>query len=123
MARNERREDDGRGGVSTITRPGVRQRPSPPRPTPEQGQRRAGRGSAAVPGRMAGLRRNPQAAPNVTAAPNGQAAPNAQAMPNAQALPNAQAAPNVQAAPSARPAPRPAPRPAAASAEIGRAHV
>ncbi|HEY5015509.1 MAG TPA: hypothetical protein VII59_01880 [Streptosporangiaceae bacterium] len=29
MARNERQEDDGRGGVSTITRPGVRPRPAP----------------------------------------------------------------------------------------------
>ena len=29
MARNERQEDDVRGGVSTITRPGVRPRPAP----------------------------------------------------------------------------------------------
>jgi hypothetical protein len=90
MARNERQEDDGRGGVSTIARPGVRQRPAARRPASEQGQRPAGRGQATAPGRAAGLPRN------------GQATPTAQAMPN------------VQAAPSARPAPRPAAAPAAA---------
>jgi hypothetical protein len=89
VARNERQEDDGRGGVSTITRPGVRPRPAAaPRPAPEQGQRPARRRPAAVPpGRAAGLPRNPQTAPS------------------------AQAAPNVQAAPSARSAPRPAAAP------------
>ena len=92
MARNERQEDDGRGGVSTIARSGVRQRPAAaPRPAPEQGAgRRARRGQATVPGRAAGLPRN------------------------AQTAPSAQAMPNVAAAPSARPAPRPVAAQAAA---------
>jgi hypothetical protein len=70
MARNERQEDGGRGGVSTITRPGTRQRPpatvrppAGPRPAPEQGQRPAGRGPATAPGG--------QAIPNVQTAPSG----------------------------------------------------
>ena len=43
MARNERHEDDERGGVSTITRPGVRPRPAPgsrPSAEPRPGARR-----------------------------------------------------------------------------------
>ena len=108
MARNERQEDDGRGGVSTIARPGARQRPAAsPRSAPEQGQRPAGRGPAAVPGRMGGLRRNAQTA---------QAAPNAQAAPSVQSAPRPQAMPNVQAAPGARPSTRPAATSAAARA-------
>ena len=50
MARNERQEDDVRGGVSTITRPGVRPRPAPasrpPTAAPRPG---AGRRPAARP--------------------------------------------------------------------------
>jgi hypothetical protein len=38
MARNERRDDDERGGVSTLTRPGVRPRPGPG-PGPASGAR------------------------------------------------------------------------------------
>jgi hypothetical protein len=92
MARNERQEDDGRGGVSTITRPGVRPRPAPEPGAGRRAQRPAGRGQAAVPGRAAGLQRN------------------------AQTASSAQTIPNVQTAPSARPAPRPAAVPAAARA-------
>jgi hypothetical protein len=81
MARNERQEDDGRGGVSTIARPGVRQRPATvPRPAPEQGQRPAGR---------------TQAGPNV------QAVPNVQARPNVQVAPSARPAPRPAATPAA----------------------
>jgi hypothetical protein len=43
MARNERQEDDERGGVSTIARPGVRPRPAPgsrPPAEPRPGARR-----------------------------------------------------------------------------------
>ena len=87
MAANERQEDDGRGGVSTITRvsaiarPGVRQRPAAaPRPAPEQGQgqgqRPAGRRAATVPpGRAAGLRRGAQAVPTARGCPTSRRCP------------------------------------------------
>ena len=103
MARNERREDDGRGSVSTITRPGVRQRPTAvPRPTPEPRPAQAGR--------MAGLRRNAQTEPNAHAVPG------AHAVPDVKTVPNVQAAPSTRSAPSAKPAPRPATASAAARA-------
>jgi hypothetical protein len=61
MARNERQEDDGRGGVSTIARPRVRPRPAAaPRPAPTA-----------------------QAAPNVQAAPSPRPAPRPAAAPGA----------------------------------------
>ena len=63
MARSERQEDDGRGGVSTITRPGVRPRPAPtsrPQATPRPGVRQRPGG---------------QAVPNVGGIPNARTAP------------------------------------------------
>jgi hypothetical protein len=117
VARNERQEDDGRGGgVSTISRSGIRQRPGPasapaPRQAPEQGQapergarrkaergaeRPAGRLPATEPGQTTGLPRN------------------ARAVPSARPMPNAM--PDAAAAPSARTAPRPAAAPATAQA-------
>jgi hypothetical protein len=96
VARNERQEveaRDARGGVSTITRPGVRQRPpAAPRSAPEPRQRRPGGAPAAAPGQAGGLPRN------------------------AQAAPSAPPKPSVQ---GARPAPRPAAAPAAAAARAG----
>jgi hypothetical protein len=72
MARNERREDDERGGVSTITRPGVRPRPAPrsrppaePRPAePRPGaRRRPGAQPAAGAGGIPNVRTAPQPQP------------------------------------------------------------
>ena len=71
MARNERQEDDERGGVSTITRPGVRPRPAPgsrppaePRPAePRPGARRRP-GAQPAPGAA-----TPAGIPNVRTAP------------------------------------------------------
>jgi hypothetical protein len=67
MARNERREDDERGGVSTITRPGVRPRPAPgsrppaePRPGP---RRRPGSRPAPGAGGIPNVRTAPQPRP------------------------------------------------------------
>ncbi len=98
MARNERQEDearDARGSVSTITRPGVRQRPAAP------GQRRPGRFPAAVPAQAGGLPGNAQAAPSAPPKPNA-------------LKPSAPPKPSVHPAPGARPAPRPAAGPATA---------
>jgi hypothetical protein len=66
MARNERQEDDERGGVSTITRPGVRPR-SAPRSRPPAEPR-------------PGVRRRPgaQPAPGTGAIPNVRTAPPSQ---------------------------------------------
>jgi hypothetical protein len=69
MARNERQEGDERGGVSTITRPGVRRRPVP------------------APGRPVGLPRNVQTAPNVQPAPKAATAPGARPAPRPVAAP------------------------------------
>ena len=90
MARNERQEDearDVRGSVSTITRPGVRQRPAAaPRRVPAQ--------AGGLPGKA-------------------QAAPSAPPKPNAL-KPSAAPKPSVHPAPGARPAPHPAAGPATA---------
>ena len=63
MARNERQEDDERGGVSTITRPGVRPRPAA--------------GSRPPATLRPGVRQRPgaQPAPNVGGIPNVRTAP------------------------------------------------
>jgi hypothetical protein len=69
MTRNERQEEDGRGGVSTITRPGVRPRPAPgsrPSAEPRPGARRR---PAAQPAPGAG------GIPNVRTAPRPQPQP------------------------------------------------
>ena len=69
MARNERQEDDGRGGVSTITRPGVRPRPAPgsrPPAEPRPGTRR---------------RPGAQPAPGAGGIPNARTAPQPQPQP------------------------------------------
>ena len=80
MARNERQEDDGRGGVSTITRPGVRPRPAPAsRPT-------------AVP--RPGVRQRPGAKP----VPNAGGVPTARGVPMAGGVPNARTAPSPSTA-------------------------
>src|SRR5580692_4498444 len=63
MARNERQEDDGRGGVSTITRPGVRPRPAPGSRPPAEPRPGARRRPAAQPAPGAG------GIPNVRTAP------------------------------------------------------
>jgi hypothetical protein len=67
MARNERQEDDGRGGVSTITRPGVRPRPAPgsrPPAEPRPGtRRRPGAQPAPGPGGIPNARTAPQPQP------------------------------------------------------------
>ncbi len=72
MARNERQEDDERGGVSTITRPGVRPRPIAPiainrvstsaRPRPGTG-RRPGAQPAPGAGTIPNVRTAPQPQP------------------------------------------------------------
>jgi hypothetical protein len=67
MARNERQEDDERGGVSTITRPGVRPRPAPgsrPPAEPRPGARRR-RGAQPAPGAgsIPNVRTEPQRRP------------------------------------------------------------
>jgi hypothetical protein len=69
MARNERQEDDERGGVSTITRPGVRPRPAP--------------------------RSRPPAEPR----PGTRQRPGAQPAPGAGAIPNVRTAPPPQPQP------------------------
>ena len=69
MARNERQEDGERGGVSTITRPGLRPRPAPrsrPPAEPRPGARR---------------RPGTQPAPGVGAIPNVRTAPQPQPQP------------------------------------------
>jgi hypothetical protein len=69
MARNERQEDDERGGVSTITRPGVRPRPAPAaRPAPASRPPTAQR---------PGVRQRPgtRPAPDVGGIPNVRTAP------------------------------------------------
>ena len=69
MARNERQEDDERGGVSTITRPGVRPRPTPAgRPAPA---------SRPPTGQRPGLRQRPgtRPVPDVGGIPNVRTAP------------------------------------------------
>ena len=63
MARNERQEEDGRGGVSTITRPGVRPRPAPGSRPPAEPRPGARRRPAAQPAPGAG------GIPNVRTAP------------------------------------------------------
>ena len=63
MARNERQEDDERGGVSTITRPGVRARPTPGSRPPAEPRPGARRRPGAQPASGAG------AIPNVRTAP------------------------------------------------------
>ena len=80
MARNERQEDHERGGVSTITRPGVRPRPAPAsRPT-------------AVP--RPGVRQRPGAKP----VPNAGGVPTARGVPMAGGVPNARTAPSPSTA-------------------------
>jgi hypothetical protein len=74
MARNERQEDDVRGGVSTITRPGVRPRPAPASRPP----------TAPRPG----VGRRPGARP----------------VPDAEGIPNVRTAPRPAAARGRRPA-------------------
>jgi hypothetical protein len=76
MARNERQEDDGRGGVSTITRPGVRPRPAPAARPPA-----AARPAAPGPG----VRQRPGAKPvrGVGGIPNVRTAPPPGAAPGA----------------------------------------
>ena len=69
MARNERQEDDERGGVSTITRPGVRPRPAPRSRPPAEPRPGARRRSAAQPAPGAG------GIPNVRTAPRPQPQP------------------------------------------------
>jgi hypothetical protein len=67
MARNERQEDDERGGVSTITRPGVRPRPVPgsrPPAEPRPGaRRRPGAQPAPGAGGIPNVRTTPQPQP------------------------------------------------------------
>jgi hypothetical protein len=63
MARNERQEDDERGGVSTITRPGVRPRPA------------AGTRPPAAPRPAVRQRPGAQPVPNVGGIPNVRTAP------------------------------------------------
>jgi hypothetical protein len=63
MARNERQEDGERGGVSTITRPGVRPRPAPGSRPPAEPRPGARRRPAAQPAPGAG------GIPNVRTAP------------------------------------------------------
>jgi len=69
MARSERQEDDERGGVSTITRPGIRPRPAP--------------------------RSRPPAEPR----PGPRPRPGAQPAPGAGAIPNVRTAPQPQPQP------------------------
>jgi hypothetical protein len=69
MARNERQEDDERGGVSTITRPGVRPRPAPRSRPPAEPRPGARRRPGAQPAPGAG------AIPNVRTAPPPQPQP------------------------------------------------
>jgi len=69
MARNERQEDDERGGVSTITRPGVRPRPAPRSRPPAEPRPGARRRPGAQPAPGAG------GIPNVRTAPQPQPQP------------------------------------------------
>ena len=69
MARNERQEDGERGGVSTITRPGVRPRPAPGSRPPAEPRPGARRRPAAQPAPGAG------GIPNVRTAPRPQPQP------------------------------------------------
>jgi hypothetical protein len=69
MARNERQEDDERGGVSTITRPGVRPRPVPGSRPPAEPRPGARRRPGAQPAPGAG------GIPNVRTAPRPQPQP------------------------------------------------
>jgi hypothetical protein len=71
MARNERQEDDERGGVSTITRPGVRSRPAPGSRPPAEPRPGARRRPGAQPAPGAG------GIPNVRTAPQPQPQPGA----------------------------------------------
>jgi hypothetical protein len=73
MARNERHEDDEHGGVSTITRPGVRPRPAP------------------------------ASRPPAAQRPGARLRPGARPVPNAGGIPNVGAIPNVRTAPPPRP--------------------
>jgi hypothetical protein len=68
MARNERQDEDVRGGVSTITRPGVRPRPAPASRPPTAPRPGVGRRPAARPAPDAG------GIPNVRTAPRPQSA-------------------------------------------------
>ena len=80
MARNERQEDGGRGGVSTITRPGLRPRPAPA-PRPPTAPR-----------------------PGVRQRPGGQAVPNVEGIPNARTAPQPQPQPQQGASRGGSPA-------------------
>ena len=77
MARNERQEDDERGGVSTITRPGVRPRSAPGQRPPAEPR--------------PGTRRRPgtQPAPGAGGIPNVRTAPQPQPHPQPQPQPGA----------------------------------
>jgi hypothetical protein len=68
MARNERQEDDVRGGVSTITRPGVRPRPAPASRPPTAPRPGVGRRPGARPVPDAGGIPNVRTAPRPAAA-------------------------------------------------------
>ena len=74
MARNERQEDDVRGGVSTITRPGVRPRPAPASRPPTAPRPGVGRRPAARPVPDAGGIPNVRTAPRPAAARGGRPA-------------------------------------------------
>jgi len=75
MARNERQEDDQRGGVSTITRPGVRPRPVPGSRPPAEPRPGARRRPGARPAPGAG------GIPNVRTAPQPRPQPQPQPQP------------------------------------------
>jgi len=77
MARNERQEDGERGGVSTITRPGVRPRPAPGSRPPAEPRPGARRRPAAQPAPGAG------GIPNVRTAPRPRPQPPQQPQPGA----------------------------------------
>jgi hypothetical protein len=109
MAPNERQEDEGRGGVSTIARPGVRRRPAAgvrpgtatgPRPAPDQDQRPAG-----LPG-------NARTAPSAGRAPGSAGAPS-----SARPIPHP-----VTGGPAARLGTAPRPRPDAPAAAPSGSH-
>jgi hypothetical protein len=90
MARNERHEDDERGGVSTITRPGVRPRPAPRSRPPAEPRPAEPRPAEPRPGEpRPGARRRPaaQPAPGTAGIPNVRTAP--QPQPQAQPQPGA----------------------------------
>jgi hypothetical protein len=83
MARNERQEDDERGGVSTITRPGVRPRPA--------------------------TRSRPPAEPRPAEPRPAEPRPGGRRRPGAQPAPGAGGIPNVRTAPQPQPQPQPQP--------------